>query len=139
PETTQSITSISPWMVIAILSRELLVTTIRGACESKGIDFSATLSGKLKMIVQSIAIPLILIVTAYTDFSTGMILSDSSIDNNERINQTYYAVQRSLLINSILAHTVVVVTIWSAIPYTVRGYKGLRNLDQQSKAGRTDH
>lgn len=45
------------WMVVVILGRELLVTTIRVVFEAKGIDFSASASGKAKMIVQSVAIP----------------------------------------------------------------------------------
>lgn len=52
------------WMVVVILGRELLVTTIRSVFESKGVDFSATASGKAKMIVQSVAIPGCLLAAA---------------------------------------------------------------------------
>lgn len=59
-----------PWMVVVILARELLVTTIRGLYESRGVDFSAIGPGKIKMIVQSIAIPLILLLVG-TGRATG--------------------------------------------------------------------
>ena len=45
------------WMAVVILGRELLVTSIRGVFEARGIDFSASASGKAKMIFQSVAIP----------------------------------------------------------------------------------
>lgn len=45
------------WMAVVILGRELLVTSIRGVFEARGIDFSASYSGKAKMIIQSVAIP----------------------------------------------------------------------------------
>jgi len=43
------------WMVVVILGRELLVTALRSFLEQQGADFSATLSGKLKMVVQCVA------------------------------------------------------------------------------------
>ncbi len=53
-------TGVYPWMVVVILLRELLVTSVRAALESRGIDFSAKWSGKLKMILQTIAVPVVL-------------------------------------------------------------------------------
>ncbi len=44
------------WMVVLILSREFFVTGIRGYFESNGIDFSAVMPGKIKMVLQSFAI-----------------------------------------------------------------------------------
>lgn len=44
-----------PWMVVVVLSRELLVTALRGLAEERGYDFSAQPAGKLKMVVQSVA------------------------------------------------------------------------------------
>ena len=60
------LTGITPWMVVAILARELLVTSIRGWMEGVGVDFSASRSGKLKMIAQSVAIPTVLILLGMT-------------------------------------------------------------------------
>jgi CDP-diacylglycerol--glycerol-3-phosphate 3-phosphatidyltransferase len=43
------------WMAVLIVGRELLVTALRSFLEQQGRDFSASLSGKLKMIVQCVA------------------------------------------------------------------------------------
>ena len=42
------------WMVVLVVARELLVTTIRGFAESQGVAFPADRLGKLKMVVQSV-------------------------------------------------------------------------------------
>lgn len=52
---------IEPWMITVILARELLVTTLRGALEGKGVDFSAGNAGKLKMILQWLLLTAVLI------------------------------------------------------------------------------
>ena len=43
------------WMVVVIIGRELLVTALRSFLEERGSDFSANLSGKLKMVLQCTA------------------------------------------------------------------------------------
>lgn len=43
------------WMAVVIVGRELLVTALRSFLEQQGRDFSASFSGKLKMVVQCIA------------------------------------------------------------------------------------
>jgi CDP-diacylglycerol--glycerol-3-phosphate 3-phosphatidyltransferase len=43
------------WMVVVIVGRELLVTALRSFLEERGSDFSANLSGKLKMVLQCVA------------------------------------------------------------------------------------
>ncbi len=48
---------LEPWMVVLIVAREFTITGLRSYVESRGIDFGADWSGKLKMIVQSVAIP----------------------------------------------------------------------------------
>lgn len=55
-------TGISPWMVVVILSRELLVTSLRGWLEGRGLAFGADGWGKLKMLLQSVCIPVCLFV-----------------------------------------------------------------------------
>lgn len=59
------VSAVSGWMVVAMMARELLVTTIRGVYEADGVDFSAGWSGKAKMVLQSVAIPLILLIVAF--------------------------------------------------------------------------
>jgi CDP-diacylglycerol---glycerol-3-phosphate 3-phosphatidyltransferase len=43
------------WMVVVIVGRELLVTALRSFIEDRGADFSAKMSGKLKMVFQCVA------------------------------------------------------------------------------------
>lgn len=44
------------WIVVAVLAREFLVTGIRGYAEAEGFEFGADRFGKIKLIVQCIAI-----------------------------------------------------------------------------------
>jgi CDP-diacylglycerol--glycerol-3-phosphate 3-phosphatidyltransferase len=45
-----------PWMAVLVLGRELLVTALRSFLEQQGADFSASISGKLKFILQCMAV-----------------------------------------------------------------------------------
>jgi CDP-diacylglycerol---glycerol-3-phosphate 3-phosphatidyltransferase len=60
-----TITGVSPWMVVVILARELLVTSFRGLGEGSGQNFGAAFSGKVKMVVQSVTILIVLIYVNY--------------------------------------------------------------------------
>ncbi len=54
------------WSVVAVLiAREAYVTVLRHICEARGVSFPATLSGKLKMFVQSFAIGTVIIKMAH--------------------------------------------------------------------------
>jgi len=48
---------VPPWIVVAIVGREFIVTALRGFMEARGKPFGADPAGKLKMIVQCIAVP----------------------------------------------------------------------------------
>jgi CDP-diacylglycerol--glycerol-3-phosphate 3-phosphatidyltransferase len=48
------------WIVVVVVAREFLVTGIRGYVESQGLAFPADWFGKVKMIVQCIAIGVVL-------------------------------------------------------------------------------
>lgn len=48
------------WMVVVVLAREFLVTGVRGYVESIGKEFPADWFGKIKMIVQCVAIGAVL-------------------------------------------------------------------------------
>lgn len=61
----KTITGVAPWMVVLILSRELLVTSLRGMSESSGQSFGAQFSGKVKMVLQSVTILVILVYVNY--------------------------------------------------------------------------
>ncbi|MEM7231030.1 MAG: CDP-diacylglycerol--glycerol-3-phosphate 3-phosphatidyltransferase [Planctomycetota bacterium] len=52
------------WFAVVILFREFLVSGLRSFLESRGIEFGALLSGKLKMVFQSVTIPTVLFYEA---------------------------------------------------------------------------
>ncbi len=58
--------AVQPWMVVVILSREFVISAIRGYSESQGIKFPATPAGKIKMLLQSLAIGTVLFCLAWT-------------------------------------------------------------------------
>ncbi len=53
-----------PWVAVVIVAREFLVTSLRSHLESQGVPFGARWGGKVKMMLQSIAIPVILLYEA---------------------------------------------------------------------------
>jgi CDP-diacylglycerol--glycerol-3-phosphate 3-phosphatidyltransferase len=107
----RQVSGVYPWMVAVILGRELLVTSIRAAVESRGISFAATWSGKLKMVLQSVAVPAILIILAFGgDDGAGAACIAG------------------------LVWAIVIVTAWSGVPYITRAGAALR----QSAPGATE-
>ncbi len=100
-------TGVLPWMAVVILARELLVTSIRGVMEGMGIDFSASWTGKIKMIAQSAAVPAILVM---------LVLA---------VNGTIHE-QRVVSINTLIAYAVTLATVLSAIPYVTRAMTALK-------------
>ena len=60
PEMADVPLGLRAWMVVVIVARELLVTALRSFLEEGGTDFSAKMSGKLKMVLQCIAAALAL-------------------------------------------------------------------------------
>lgn len=102
-------TGVYPWMVVVIFARELLVTAIRGLVEAKGIKFPSKASGKAKMILQSITVPIVMI------FAINCYPADHSW---------------ALWVNNVLVWLTVIVTIWSGLPYIV----GLSPILKQEQA-----
>lgn len=60
-----TITGVTPGMVVILLARELLITSLRGSSEASGQSFGAAFSGKLKMVFQSVTILVILLYVNY--------------------------------------------------------------------------
>jgi len=56
---------VAPWMVVALIARELLSTSIRAVAEGSGVAFAANWFGKGKMIAQSLCAPLVLTLLAF--------------------------------------------------------------------------
>jgi CDP-diacylglycerol--glycerol-3-phosphate 3-phosphatidyltransferase len=53
------------WIVVVVVAREFLVTGLRGYVESQGLAFPADWFGKIKMIVQCVAIGIVLGLQAF--------------------------------------------------------------------------
>lgn len=66
----KTITGVAPFMVVIMLARELLVTSLRGAAEAEGKDFGAAFAGKVKMGFQSGTILAILLYVNYLHWLT---------------------------------------------------------------------
>ncbi len=104
-------TGVYPWMVVVILARELLVTGIRGVIESMGLSGASNWSGKAKMILQSIVVPIVLFLVI-----------------NFRTHETPWAMWTC----HVLVYATLIVTVWSGMPYVT----GLRKIMMdQKKAG----
>ena len=97
-------TGFMPWMVVVIIARELLVTGIRGELESSGHKFGANIWGKLKMILQSIVVPVVLLIVFLLD-------KDVQFADDLRLPR------------DILVYTTVVVTVLSGLPYITGAYR----------------
>ena len=61
----KTITGVAPWMVVLLLARELLVTSLRGLSEAAGQSFGAVWAGKFKMGFQSGTILAILVYVTF--------------------------------------------------------------------------
>lgn len=58
---------VAGWMAVVVVGRELLITALRSFLEQRGADFSAAMSGKLKMVAQCIAAGTSLFALSYGD------------------------------------------------------------------------
>lgn len=58
----RAVSGLEPWMVATILAREFMVTSIRAVLEAEGVSFAASRSGKLKMVLQSVGVPLAMLL-----------------------------------------------------------------------------
>ncbi|MCH7595887.1 MAG: CDP-diacylglycerol--glycerol-3-phosphate 3-phosphatidyltransferase [Planctomycetes bacterium] len=95
-----NVTEVRTWMVVVIVGRELLVTGLRGFNESMGKAFGASLHGKIKMWMQSVAAPAILLIVAHEG--------------------TWFSVDKAQTMKITLAWLTVVVTAVSMGQYLMR-------------------
>ena len=109
PVTQQS--GVTPWMVVIVLGREMLVTSLRGFLEQRGADFSASFSGKLKMFLQCVA-------------ATAAILSMHPPIAEWSVGGMAFNAVRDVLLWSMVA-----VTVWSGWDYVQRGITLLRGVE----------
>lgn len=104
-------TGVYPWMVAVILARELLVTGIRGELEGHGVQFGANIFGKLKMVLQSVTIPVILLL---------VYLLDPTIPPAARSGAIIW-------VRRIFVYATVIATVLSGIPYVTRALAVMRS------------
>jgi CDP-diacylglycerol--glycerol-3-phosphate 3-phosphatidyltransferase len=67
----RTLTGVAPGMVVLLLARELLVTSLRGISESAGQNFGAVWAGKFKMGFQSGTILVILVYVTFLPWLTA--------------------------------------------------------------------
>jgi CDP-diacylglycerol--glycerol-3-phosphate 3-phosphatidyltransferase len=92
--------AIAPWMAVVVIVRELVVTAIRAEMERLGEDFSAGPAGKLKMVLQCLAIGLELAARAWPELAFGGIALRPAA--------------------SVVAWAAIVATVWSGLEYLLR-------------------
>jgi CDP-diacylglycerol--glycerol-3-phosphate 3-phosphatidyltransferase len=90
-------TGVHPWMAVVLIGREFLITSLRGLAESRGIDFRADWAGKIKMIVQSVAV--------------GSVIVDLAV-----VGQIPWV----RMVRDVMIWTTVIVTVLSATTYVMR-------------------
>jgi CDP-diacylglycerol--glycerol-3-phosphate 3-phosphatidyltransferase len=98
------------WMAVVVVGRELLVTALRSFLEQQGADFSASMSGKLKMVLQCAAAALSL---AYLHS-----LSMASFDPD--LQATLHLVLRAAVWGA------VALTVWSGVEYVFAAIRLIR-------------
>jgi CDP-diacylglycerol--glycerol-3-phosphate 3-phosphatidyltransferase len=103
------ITGVYPWMVAILLARELLVTSVRGELEGQGVHFGANTWGKLKMILQSVGVPVIL----------AIVWLDPAMPGREWLGW----------VRDILVYAIVIATVFSGIPYITQAVRVMRRND----------
>ncbi len=95
-----NVTEVSGWMVVVIVGREMLVTGLRGFNESVGKPLGASLHGKLKMWMQSIAAPALLLIIAH--------------------EERWFTPSSAAVVKGVLVWLTVLVTALSAVHYMLR-------------------
>jgi CDP-diacylglycerol--glycerol-3-phosphate 3-phosphatidyltransferase len=58
---------LTPWMVVMVVSREFIITSLRSFLENKGANFGAEWLGKIKMVLQCAALFAIFLYLAQDD------------------------------------------------------------------------
>lgn len=95
-----NVTEVRGWMVVVIVGRELIVTGLRGFNESVGRNMGASIHGKLKMWMQSVAAPVLLLVVAH--------------------EQAWFTPAKAAVVKGVFVWATVLITALSAVHYLVR-------------------
>lgn len=95
---------IHPWMVTVIVGREILITGIRGIVEATGQKFAADWFGKLKTVLQCLAI---IVVLSLQSFGNSLIANTQWLWN-------------------VVLYSMLLATIGSGLQYLFKAAKLLR-------------
>lgn len=99
---------VTPWMAFIIIGREMFVTSLRAILERHGTDFSAKWSGKIKMGLQCVAVPLSLLSLSpeFRD-AISVLIAPTLFDT----------------FRDVFLWATVLFTIYSGVEYTFRGFQ----------------
>jgi CDP-diacylglycerol---glycerol-3-phosphate 3-phosphatidyltransferase len=103
---------VEPWFAVVIMFREFLVSGLRSFLESRGVAFGAAASGKLKMIIQSITIPVV-------------IFYEANVHPASEAAPTTWAILFRGITVALLTLTLIV-TVYSSVAYVQRALKLIR-------------
>jgi CDP-diacylglycerol--glycerol-3-phosphate 3-phosphatidyltransferase len=98
---------VADWMVVVIVCRELIVTSLRSFLEHTGTPFGAAILGKLKMVLQSLALLAVLLSLAWS----------ADPQPSENWQKAFWLARDALL------YATVAITVISGIEYVWRAYK----------------
>jgi CDP-diacylglycerol--glycerol-3-phosphate 3-phosphatidyltransferase len=102
---------VNAWMAMIVIGREMFVTSLRSVLEKEGKDFSAIMSGKIKMVVQCAAVAGSLL---YLEYARGSEVSEHSL-----------AIARN--VRDVLLWSSVAVTLYSGYEYVIRAARMFRS------------
>ncbi len=102
---------VNAWMVMIVIGREMFVTSLRSVLEQEGKDFSAIMSGKIKMVLQCAAVAGSLL---YLEYALG-----SNVSEHARETGRY--------VRDALLWTSVAVTLYSGYEYVIRAARMFRS------------
>ena len=94
-----------------VIGREMFVTSLRSVLEQEGKDFSAIMSGKIKMVIQCAAVAGSLL---YLEYAGGPDVSEQSL-----------AIARN--VRDVLLWSSVAVTLYSGYEYVIRAARMFRS------------
>ncbi len=97
---------VTAWMTFTVIARELFITALRSVLEGQGVDFSAQWSGKVKMLLQSIVIPVAML--SLSDRFQGWLGGGFS---------TYLVIRDGMLWG------MVAITVYSGVEYIFRAWR----------------
>lgn len=130
-----------PWMVVVIVARELLITSLRAVVEKSGGDFSAKWIGKWKMGVQCIAVIAVFLYLAGVRYAASLNNPDINLSVNWNVRviapvlssvlrfQIWYPIIYCVWLVSLWA--TILITLFSGITYCINATKIIRSQSQE--------